>query len=971
MLLKSLLFFLLITAITLPTHAQDGGYKLFRSFTVADGLPSNHIYTCVEDNNGFLWVATDAGIARFDGKHFQIFNTQDGLPDNDVLDVVKDGAGKIWVNLFNQKIAYFNHQKNRFINADQDTLLGKVKGTTIMNVTALLNGGVMYSNENGSYFFEEGKLTHFKYTKGGLNTGMVIQKLSQNSFIASAYTKSGFNLMLSCIKDNKVIDSASLDNWIQVGVDFNYRVHENKFYLSNVSTGNYYVFSNFQLNPFKFAVDTVVIEEPIFWTGFTPTYFNILSKKGTINVFNKNTLQTLFKLSGNYSPTSLYNDSKQNVWVGTVDKGLLLYKKRTISTVATPDNFSGNSYLSIAKKSDGSLYAGNLKGQVIETDGKYFISHQLYTLSKTDWQRKLIISQNKVFSFSEGGDFVNFTKKILKQDGFQLSTKTAMGLNDSIIITGNYGAFYKLNAITESLTPLPFLRKRVTALTTMRGNIIYHGSTDGLYKYDYFAQKDSSLTNNHPSFAQRITALYATADNYLWAGTPDNGIYVLQNDSVVFSFTAKDGLISNSVNCIVSGKAGEVWIGTNSGITILRYAKNIAGLKYQNLSINDGLSSNIVNDMVYSNDTMYCATGSGICAVPAAIELPSFDIAVQLIAVTINGADTSIASAYHLKYNQNNIVLQFAGIELGGHFAYFKYRINKGTWQILNEHTLNLQLNSGPHTIEIKAVDVNGNAGTKSLSISFKIATPFWKALWFWIIVTILCGILLFWVFRTREIAKKERELQVMLYQKKLTELELQALKAQINPHFIFNSLNSIKLLSHQGKHGEAEKYLDKFAALLRFAMEQSALQQITLQKEIDFIHNYLSLEQLRFPDKLSFTIETDKQVNAGEVQIPSMLLQPYVENAVKYGVAPLKGSNGLVQIKFYEENNNLIAEVQDNGNGIDIYNRNTQRVGIGMENTLRRSKLYNIETKVINLKSTGEHLTGTLIQLTIPLIKK
>ncbi len=92
---RLLIFFLIVIAVPLTATAQNGGYSLFRSFTVADGLPSNHIYTCVEDNKGFLWVATDAGISRFDGRHFQTFTTKDGLPDDDVLDVVKENNGSI------------------------------------------------------------------------------------------------------------------------------------------------------------------------------------------------------------------------------------------------------------------------------------------------------------------------------------------------------------------------------------------------------------------------------------------------------------------------------------------------------------------------------------------------------------------------------------------------------------------------------------------------------------------------------------------------------------------------------------------------------------------------------------------------------------------------------------------------------------------------------------------------------------
>lgn len=204
-----------------------------------------------------------------------------------------------------------------------------------------------------------------------------------------------------------------------------------------------------------------------------------------------------------------------------------------------------------------------------------------------------------------------------------------------------------------------------------------------------------------------------------------------------------------------------------------------------------------------------------------------------------------------------------------------------------------------------------------------------------------------------------------------MLELELQALKSQINPHFIFNCLNSIKLLNHQHKHAEAEKYLDRFAALLRSALEQSSLQQITLQQEIDFIENYLSLEKLRMPDKLLYTVETDKRIDLLTLLMPSMLLQPFIENAVKHGIAPLKNRQGLVQVRFYLEENLLIAEVEDNGNGIGQGTVNTNSTGIGIENTARRSRLYNIGYSVTDLKRIDVNLSGTLVQLKIPILQK
>ncbi len=970
MLTRHLTLLLTLTAFSFSAAAQNGGYSLFRSFTVADGLPSNHIYTCLEDNKGFLWVATDAGIARFDGKRFQTFTTKDGLPDDDVLDVVKENSGRIWVNCFKQSPAYFDEVQNRFINAKQDTNLAKVKGSGTIYLIALPDGGVMYWNGYGSFFFKEGRLTILSYLKKDYGAALVVQKYNESDFIAFANGSKNTNPSIGYISNDTFKDTLSLKTVIREK-DINVVIDDGKLYLTNFNDGKYYVFSSFKANPLHCKMDSVSIKEPVFWRGFTDSYFNIISQRGKIYVFDKQTLKPLFELCGNYAPTSLYNDSKKNVWISTVDKGLLLYKKKYIETFPTPDNFNNTHFLSLAQKPNGAIFAGNFYGQVVETDGKYFIVHNLPSGNSNSWQRKIIILQNKVFTFSEGGTFIDFSNSVMKLFANNSYAKTAAIFNDSTIIEGRLGGLSELNILTGERKLLPTFSKRTTCIGVALSNIIYHGSTDGLYKFDYNRKKDDSLSKKHPLLGERITAVSKSADNYVWVATASKGVLALSNDNVVKIFSTENGIISNSIKCITTGKPGEIWVGTNNGISIIRYINTPNNFTYQNLTINDGLSSNIINEMLYSNDTVYCATGNGICAIPANISLPRFDIPVRLTAVVINNRDTIISDNYLLKYNQNNIELHFAGIELGGHFNYFQYRIDADSWQKLEANTLTLQLSSGKHAVEIRAIDVNGNAGKQPLLVSFNITTPFWKATWFWILLFLLSGGSISWILRKREMAKREASMQDMLNQKKLTELELQALKSQINPHFIFNCLNSIKLLSHQQQHQEAEKYLDRFAALLRSAMEQSSLQQITLHEEIHFLENYLSLEKLRFPDKLSYSIEIDKSLHPQGLLIPSMLLQPYVENAVKHGIAPLKNRQGLVQVRFYQKDNTLIAEVQDNGNGIEKHNRITEGTGIGMANTARRSSLYNIETKLVDLKKVGANLKGTLVQLTMPLIIK
>ena len=218
----------LLLVFFLPATAQQGGYNLFRSFTVADGLPDNRIYNCVEDNKGFLWVATQGGIARFDGKNFQIFTTRQGLPDNEVLKVVKEKDGTIWVNCFKKIPAYFDEVKNRFIVPEMDTaLLSSIYTSSIMNLYVLPDGGVNYFSKSGNLVFKNRKLLYYPGDK------ILLLALdpdgSQLKFVISRLAVGKISYKFFLVKNGQYVDSSDLQtlNSIQLQYD----VDGGKFFL--------------------------------------------------------------------------------------------------------------------------------------------------------------------------------------------------------------------------------------------------------------------------------------------------------------------------------------------------------------------------------------------------------------------------------------------------------------------------------------------------------------------------------------------------------------------------------------------------------------------------------------------------------------------------------------------------------------------------------------------------------------------
>jgi ligand-binding sensor domain-containing protein/anti-sigma regulatory factor (Ser/Thr protein kinase) len=906
--------FVLLSLITAFTgYSQQAKYT---AFTVNDGLPSNYIYRCVEDNRGFLWVATDAGIARFDGKHFQVFTTRDGLPDNEVLAVFRENNGRIWVNCFKQSPAYFDEAQNRFINARGDSNLAKIKeGTLIMNFFPLQHGGMMFVNEAGTYIIRDNKLTAYNSFLVRENEDGTTLKAGSR-LMDTATRLSGEKIYYA--KEDIYADSITVGKFypasgLMRGLD------DGKYYLFNNNTGKCFIYSEINVNPLRLRIDSFSVPERFFYFTFTAAYLSIYSNTGKIYVFDKQTLQLQSVIHGPYFPNALYNDSKGNIWVSTIDKGLLLYKKNRFATVKMPEGFTNTHFLSIARKADGGLLAGNYYGEIVEARGKTVKINTIPRGISIARQRKILLSQKKIFSFSETGIYVNYTKPITTTFSRIYSAKTAINYDDSTIIFGLWSGLQKLNTVTEKVSFVYPISKRVTAVAKAGDGIIYFGSTDGLYKYDITKDSGKALTLNHPLLSERIAALCTTPDGLLWVATSGSGVVAVKDDKVFIHIAEKDGLISNLSRSITAGRQGQVWLGTAGGINIINYSFRNGNLGYaiQNLSVNDGLSSNIINEMLYENDTIYAATGDGISVIPAGISVPKFDIPVQLVRMRINQRDTVISTHYSLGFKQQNILMQFAGIELNGHFKNLQYTLdNNKNWVDLIENTLTLQLSSGDHNVQVRAVDVNGNISDKVLIIRFAIARPFWKSFWFWIIVAVLLQFIVVYLVNRWQKKRKEAKLAREIAGVQTAALEQQAFTSLMNPHFMFNALNSIQHYINRQDRQNANRYLSDFASLIRKNFEAAQQSFIPLEQELENIKIYLRLEQMRFADRFSYRITIAENLDTEDWMIPTMMLQPFLENALLHGIMP-SAIKGELTIDLGEQGKNLLITIIDNGIGM------------------------------------------------------
>ncbi|WP_241489251.1 histidine kinase [Chryseobacterium indologenes] len=222
---------------------------------------------------------------------------------------------------------------------------------------------------------------------------------------------------------------------------------------------------------------------------------------------------------------------------------------------------------------------------------------------------------------------------------------------------------------------------------------------------------------------------------------------------------------------------------------------------------------------------------------------------------------------------------------------------------------------------------------------------------------------LVFLIFRTLK--------KVQIKNKKIA---LQSLRREMNPHFIFNSLNSVNHFIATNNELEANQYLTRFSKLMRGVMENSAEDFIPFQQELDLLQNYLALEKTRFADKFDYEINTDDNLNAHSLKVPGMLVQPFLENAVWHGLR-YRTEKGFLKLSFEKENAQLKITIEDNGIGIEESKKQkTQhqktREGRGMKNTLERIKLLNdLYKKDITCSiKDKEHGSGVVVTITINL---
>jgi len=467
------------------------------------------------------------------------------------------------------------------------------------------------------------------------------------------------------------------------------------------------------------------------------------------------------------------------------------------------------------------------------------------------------------------------------------------------------------------------------------------------------------------------------------AGT-SRGLFKIVNDTIIQFVTSGDALLNNSnIYGIVEDNYGKFWLGTNQGLW--KYDEEAIGNKLLQFNEVDGLSGDFFSlynsSLLTNNSDIWMGNNKGLVKFnPNQIKPYTKSPKVYISELTIN--DTEVYKGIgeqdnlELNYDQNTLTFDILALNLikpEQNKIIYRLRGYDDSWLSVtnNQRIRYTKIPHGKYNFEVKAIDANGNqSATKKLAM--KINPPFWKTWWFCAIAILTFAFLIYLIYRYRInqlIKEEEKKTTLEKLKNQLLEVEMKALRAQMNPHFLFNAMNSIKGIITKGEEAKAASYLTKFSSLLRSILANSEKKKIILAKEIEALKLYIELESLRFTTEFNYQIQIDKNIDTSFTRIPPLILQPFVENAIWHGLIAKSSGVNKLNVNIFRENDFVILEVEDNGVGRKkkaTSNKPKKQKSMGIGITQKRAELLHSENeiRIIDLVDNTGNAIGTKVSI-------
>ncbi|HVT85799.1 MAG TPA: histidine kinase [Chitinophagaceae bacterium] len=954
----------------------------FRQYTANDGLPSSEVHQVLKDSRNFMWFATDHGVCRYDGYNFETYN----LSDNSILSLYEDSKKRIWAASFSGQLFYYENGK--FYDYKYNDLVVRAIDQLAINrfyVDSMNNVFVSTTAPDCFMIDRNGNLKEL--FQPNINCTFEVFENDIGGFFS--YTSGCF------IEKGKLLIGGGLKHTSIISIKSKKRTYEIKFPI---------VISGRKTGSLKLSDSNIVFYGSYYLFRILPNG-KYVSKKFQNNIldvkeYNSNELLVATIQDGLYSinekseliqqyfsgltVTSIEKDYEGGIWISTTQAGVFYLNSMQMKHLADNGQIISSKILCLETDSNSGFWAGEEGGNVLHFSSKQNLTFYDFPVISINGIHCGVLPNTILIC---AGDFIS--KDVHHLLAYNYSGNKfviAQGISD-IIPLGNH----LLSGVTGGITVLDIHKLnnyrlnnnffRVSSLFRDHSNNILVGNVLGLWKFinDTLQLYDSS----NAVLRSRITDINEYKDQFLLLGTRGKGLLILKNDSLR-QLTFNDGLASDNIRKIFIDE-NIIWLATNKGISRLEF-QSFNPFKYsiQNISVQDGLLSNEVNDIKRLDSNIIAATNGGISVFSRNLyaQRNGLPVPIYITGAKINNLDTGIYDHYDLYRSSRNFSISYVGLSYrkSSNIEY-RYRLLGIDSNWVYTAARQIQFNPipyGRYTVQIEARRQGeewNDSNTASLSIDCR--APFWKTIWFWITTFLLVAVamLLFFINRTRKIRQRERDRTAL--NKKLAEMELKALRAQMNPHFIFNILNSIQYFIIHNENEEAQIYMSKFAKLVRLTLDNSRSTFISLADELSLLKLYIDLEKIRFEDRFDYRIDVDDDVNINSIKIPNMLLQPYVENSIKHGFKS-RQTKYFLNISVSKKDDKITCTITDNGIGREKaalissteLEKHASTGTIIVEEKIEALKFYynyNLGTHTEDLKDEKGNAAGTRVSLIFP----
>lgn len=998
------------------------------NFSAKNGLPSDNAYTLRIDRDGYVWIGTEGGVAKYNGYTYKTFTTSEGLPSNDIWKIVVDEKNRVWPFSLNYKFGYI--QNDKYQNVYKDSIgfrpihVKIIDGTTYfairyeelnswrlielkntstgfstekfdmddknMYMYILADDFTSYSIDYDNNLYQWNPLTQIPFKKVCALPGL--NKVLHNRYQKPTVTKPGLIVSHAFKGDNAVfleVDkcSAKILTLSDFGKDNGY------IYLCDI-------FHQLQPDSTKLRFHLT-----------TNNHNYILDSNGKVL---DDELYTQILPDG-VQVSVVIEDKFNGRWYTTNQKGIW-YKPAFYNAFRKGDNgqvFSDAELLYATQ--DGCTYwwrKNMAQLYQLDTNG----NTKLIPLPRNSWVYKIIGNpkDSKIYISDVGALYIYDRKKeklsyYLKGKNYIHNNQTAIDDNKFLMNQNDIGSSSLLQLTTGNDTLYTFFGKFFTKLYTVGDSAVFEYYFRGFYKkgiYDktngvfwFYNEANIHMVNLQESKMTDIgvPVIEGLGINDIRSLATDRfgNLYIYNNDKItVFNpkkqsfinlapgFNIKNGQIKVYGDMLIV--AGEFGIGcaeikgplSVADFSVVANTKQSLYKRVQGLEVLKPTNEILIN----TDNGVYYTKIDAIVHNRYALKPktdPIFNIVIKQQGEKDLG-NTDTISIYQDEQQKINIdVVNYYG---SGEVKY-KYNIDGiySEWQeSLSGEVLLGDLKPGVHyNINIIAEDAVWNSGVQTYKVyivPYWWQTKTWKSI-FWVAAVVLFALFVIFIIQTtKRISEKTLERK-----QQMTDLELRALYAQINPHFIFNTLGTALYFIDKKDHEGAYVHVSKFSRLLRSYLKSTQERYISLADEITMLRNYIELQQTRFEERFSYSVEVDNKLPLDNIFIPSLLLQPLVENAINHGLFHSKDV-GKLTLRFYQgkDNEELICEIEDNGVGRDKAREikkesSTRQESYGTKLTKELIEIFkeyekvNIHLQYIDIE--GEE-TGTIARLTIKNLK-